>query len=106
MRRAVHGFKGREQKEDHFWNHNREFEPEFASPDAYESAAIEFLSRELGNTILECVRRNGDVIRFDTRSNEFAICDRDGYLKTYYKPDIYWHRQASNLIYFEEQCNK
>ena len=108
MPRVVHGFEDREQKEDHFWDHNYEFNPEFTSADAYEAAAIEFLRRELtpGTTMLECIRRNGDIIRFDTRTDEFAICNRDGYLKTYYRADTYWHRQESNLAYFRQQCAK
>lgn len=106
MPNVVYGFIDPEEKDNHFLDHNREFEPEFASPEEYETAAIQFLTKEPWNTMLECTRRNGDVIRFDTRTDEFAICNRDGYLKTYYKPDTYWHRQESNLIYFQGQCAK
>ena len=106
MPTVVYGFIDREQKEDHFLNHKDEFQPPFKSSDEYEAKAIEFLTRQPWDTMLECVRRNGDVIRFDTRTDEFAICDRDGHLKTYYKPDTYWHRQESNLAYFRGQCAK
>ena len=103
---VVYGFVSLEEKENHFLDHNREFEPEFESADEYETAAIEFLTKKAWNTMLECVRRNGDVIRFDTRTNEFAICNRYRQLKTYYKPDTYWHKQESNLAYFKGQCAK
>jgi filamentous hemagglutinin len=103
---VVYGFVDPEEKDNHFLDHNREFEPEFASAEEYEAAAIAFLSCSLSDTMHECVRRNGDRIRFDQATDEFAICAYDGYLKTYYKPDVYWHEQESNLVYFRGQCAK
>ena len=55
---------------------------------------------------MEGVRRNGDIVRYDTGSNEFAICDRDGILLTYYKPDPAIHRERDNITYFRGQCLK
>jgi pyocin large subunit-like protein len=106
MPTVVYGFMDPEEKDNHFLDHNREFEPEFTSAEEYEAAAIAFLTCPLSDMVHECVRRNGDRIRFDQATDEFAICDRDGRLKTYYKPDTYWHRQESNLIYFKGQCAK
>src|ERR1700691_4863300 len=96
---SVYGFMDSEEKENHFLDHNREFEPEFASAEEYEAAAIAFLTCSQSNTMVECIRRNGDRIRFDQATDEFAICDRDGRLKTYYNPDVHWHRQESTLPY-------
>ncbi len=106
MSTLVYGFMDPEEKDNHFLDHNREFEPEFASADEYEAAAIAFLTCPLSDSMRQCVRRNGDRIRFDQKTAEFAICARDGRLKTYYKPDVYWHRQESNLVYFRGQCEK
>jgi filamentous hemagglutinin len=102
----VYGFADWEEKENHFLDHRHEFGDTFSSADEYEAAAIAFLMAPLTGTVLQCVRRNGDALRFDPSTDEFAICDRAGYLKTYYKPDPSWHEQASNLIYFRGQCAK
>jgi pyocin large subunit-like protein len=101
---VVGGFTDAEEKENHFLDHWREFNPRFVSADAYEAAAVQFLTKTRTTTILECVRRNGDIIRFDQTSDEFAICSHDGILKTYYKPTPLWHQRNSNLLYFWEQC--
>jgi pyocin large subunit-like protein len=55
---------------------------------------------------MECVRRNGDTIRYNPPTNEFAICDRDGVLRTYYKPDRAIHKQKDHITYFKGQCLK
>ena len=104
MPSLVTGFVDEEEKENHFLDHWHEFTPELPSADAYEAAAIQFLTKARTATIFECLRRNGDVIRFDQTTDEFAICSRDGILKTYYKPTPQWHRRGSNLAYFWEQC--
>jgi hypothetical protein len=74
---SVYGFMDQEEKDNHFLDHNHEFEPEFASAEEYEAAAIAFLSCPLSATMLECVRLNGDRIRFNQTTDEFAICARD-----------------------------
>lgn len=102
----VRGFMDALEKDNHFLNHANDFDPPFGSADDYEAAAIAFLTGPLRTTMIECVRRSGDVIRYDTTTNEFAICDQDGFLKTYYRPDPAIHKQVSNLAYFRGQCEK
>ena len=103
---TIHGFIDNLEKQNHFQDHEMEFNPPFPSADAYETRAVAFLAGPMTGTMEECTRRNGDVIRYDTATNEFAICNRDGILRTYYRPDPVWHRKASNLTYFREQCGK
>ena len=102
----VQGFLARIDRDDHFQNHVGEFDPPFGSAEEYEKAAIAFLTAPLTGAIMEGVRRNGDIVRYDTGSNEFAICDRDGILLTYYKPDPAIHRERDNITYFRGQCLK
>jgi filamentous hemagglutinin len=102
---SLYGFIDNVERENHFQLHGSEFNPVFGSAVDYEAAAIAFLSTPLAGR-MECVRRNGDTIRFDDATDEFAICDRDGILKTYYKPDPAIHRQKDNTAYFKGQCLK
>ena len=105
MPTTVYGFITKFERNDHFQFHGREFSPAFASAEDYEAAAIAFLTCPLTDTMLEGSRRNGDVIRFNRATDEFAICDRDGVLKTYYE-DPRIHKQRDNVAYFEGQCLK
>jgi pyocin large subunit-like protein len=94
------------EKHDHFWTHNDEFRPHFASADAYEAAAVAFLTEAPGGSIMECTRRNGDLLRYDPVANVFAIVDRGGFVKTFYRPNPAIHKQTSNIEYFRGQCSK
>jgi pyocin large subunit-like protein len=76
----VYGFLSWEKKNDHWWDHRDEFA--FSSADDYEAAAISFLTMIPIDTVVECVRRNGDIIRVDLSTDEFAVCDRDGILNS------------------------
>jgi pyocin large subunit-like protein len=80
---AVYGFISWVERESHFQVHELEFNPPFASGAEYEIAPIAFLTAPVTATVMECVRRNGDTIRYNPPTNEFAICDRDGVLRTY-----------------------
>jgi len=103
---TVYGFIDRFERENHFQDHEVEFGGQFRTATDYESAAIAFLTVPMTDTMLECVRRNGDVLRYDTATNTLAICNRDGILKTFYRPDPKYHLERDNLAYFEEQCKK
>ncbi len=93
-------------RSDHFQSHGGDFNPPFTSAEDYEAAGIAFLTTALTGNMKEGLRRNGDVIRFDSSTDEFAICDRNGVLKTYYKPDPKIHKQKDNTAYFRGQCQK
>jgi filamentous hemagglutinin len=100
----VQGFLTSFDRDDHFQNHEFEFLPPFATAQEYESAGIAFLTAPLGGAIMEGVRQNGDIVRYDSQSNEFAICDRSGILLTYFKPNPAVHRERDNIAYFKAQC--
>lgn len=102
----VIGFITKVDRDDHFQSHNPEFKPPFASAADYEAAGVAFLSGALTGNMMECVRRNGDIVRYDRATSEFAICDSYGALRTYYKPDPAVHKQKDNVSYFRGQCLK
>ncbi|MEU7583764.1 hypothetical protein AB0B50_40005 [Streptomyces sp. NPDC041068] len=45
-------------------------------------------------------RSNGDVLRFNPRTNEFGVKDPSGVPRTYFKPDPTSHGYPTNLDYF------
>jgi pyocin large subunit-like protein len=104
---AVHGFRDDEAKLDHFDKHWADF-PDITSADEYERLAVEFLTAQMTKTMLECIRtkgdRVGDRIRFDKATQLYAVCDKDGYLRTFFIPTLAWHHLSSNIQYFESTC--
>jgi filamentous hemagglutinin len=93
-------------RSQHFEDHGHEFNPVFASAEEYESAAVNFLGVPLVGTMMECLRQDGAIIRYDPTSNELAICDVDGYVRTYFKPDPAIHKLADNITYFRRRCSQ
>jgi hypothetical protein len=104
---GVHGFRDIQDKLDHFDKHRADF-PSFGSADEYEAFAVEFLTSAMTDTMLECIRvkgdKTGDRVRFDKATQVFAICDKDGYLRTCYIPTRALHHQSSK--YFHNTCKE
>jgi hypothetical protein len=100
----VHGFFDQQDKEDHFQKHGSYIGA--ATADEYEAMAIAFLGGDLAATMVECIRRNRDRIRFDKVKFSFAICASDGYIRTFFKCNKLIHRQKSHFQYFKGQCRK
>jgi filamentous hemagglutinin len=57
-------------------------------------------------TTWPCQRLNGDTLRYNEETDEFAIMDRNGFIVTYFRPDPQEHGQPSNLAYFRRECRK
>ena len=91
-------------KDDHYLRHGGDFGG--SSADDYEAMAIAFLSGPLAATMVECFRASGDRIRFDKATQAFAVCDKGGNLRTFFKPSRIIHRRKSNLDYFKAECGK
>jgi hypothetical protein len=102
------GFETPGKRADHFKEHvviGGEF-PGITSVLEYERLAIAFFGEIIdGVILLECVRWwNGDVVRYNTVTNEFGVARANGIIKSYYKPDPSFHSFATNLDYFLDQC--
>jgi len=98
------GFQDAASRADHFANHGSDFGA--TSEVEYEAMAVAFLNSPVRGTILQGIRSNGDVVRFNTATEAFAVMRRDGVIRTYFKPDPYWHGFSDSLAYFRRECAK
>lgn len=89
-----------------------------ATSQQYELLAIAFLSRsDVGGSLMECTRKKGDVLRYDTLTAEFGVLAASGMIRTYFKPipcsslpagvpKTRCHRHADNVAYFQFECGR
>jgi hypothetical protein len=87
--------------QDHFARHGGDFGATTASE--YQSQADTFLTGPKDPGVLEKIRVNGDIIRYNATTDEFGVISGNGNIKTYYKPDPAVHGRNSNLDYFNAQ---
>jgi len=68
----------------HFAEHGEEF----AAKDArdYENMADRFLTEPRPSSVQECIRKKGDILRFDTLTGAFGVLDRRNVIRTFFKP--------------------
>ena len=81
----------------HFNKHAGEWGAGNITKDSYLKRAIDLLGREPGGEILGHTRANGDILRYNTITNEFAIGAQDGTIRTLFKPKDglnYWNKQV------------
>lgn len=74
------------------------------TPEEYELKAAYFSGLIGSVSCRQCKNRDGDIVKFDSQTNEFASLSPDNYIKTYYVPDPYEHMAPTNRRYFERQC--
>jgi len=92
---ASTGFRSRERLEEHFQKHGAEFHA--ASADEYLRLAQSMRDRAAGGDVLELVRADGTVSRFDRATGAFLAFDADGVIRTFFRPndgERYFQRQA------------
>lgn len=81
---------------EHYEKHGEEF-PGFSMA-AYLDAAQRLRDAPAGDDVLEARRRDGVITRFDRGSGAFMAANRDGTIRTFFKPndgERYFRRQAS-----------
>lgn len=90
------GFRDRAHLDDHFAKHGGEFQG--VSKAQYLAMAQALRDAPVGGNILEIIRPgDGVVSRFDKRNGAFLAFDRDGTIRTFFKPndgEAYFRRQA------------
>ncbi|MES3036051.1 MAG: hypothetical protein V4813_18750 [Gemmatimonadota bacterium] len=92
------GFASRQRLVEHFEKHGEEFPG--LSMAAYLAAAQRLRDAAVGGDVLEVRRRDGVVTRFDRASGAFLAVNRDGTIRTFFRPndgEAYFRRQASRL---------
>ena len=89
------GFATRQKFLDHFEKHGHEFGA--ISREEYLRQAQLLRDRPAGGTVLESVRRDGVITRFDQASGAFLAFNADLTIRTYFKPndgENYFYRQS------------
>ncbi|MDZ7632830.1 MAG: hypothetical protein U5K74_16195 [Gemmatimonadaceae bacterium] len=95
-RRDSPGFTSRQRLREHYDKHGEEFPG--LSIEAYLLAAQALRDAPVGGSALEVRRRDGVVTRFDRTSGAFLAANRDGTIRTFFRPndgEAYFRRQAS-----------
>ena len=90
------GFTSREHLVEHFEKHGAEFPG--LDMAAYLRAAQMLRDQPAGGTVLELRRSDGVVTRFDKTSGAFLAVNRDGTIRTFFRPndgEAYFSRQAT-----------
>jgi pyocin large subunit-like protein len=92
--RADVGFASKQKMLDHYRKHGREFGS--ITMDQYLRKAQDLRDRPASGPVLESVRPDGVVTRFDRGSGDFIAFNRDGTIRTYFRPadgEAYYERQ-------------
>ena len=90
------GFASAERLDEHYRKHGREFG--HVSKQRYLRLAQALRDRAAGGLVLEAVRRDGVITRYDRGSGAFIAFDRDGTIRTFFRPargDAYFRSQLS-----------
>jgi RHS repeat-associated protein len=95
------GFADSTTLAEHFKKHGAEFG--FTSESEYLAGAQKFVASEGTEGVLSKVRANGDIVLYNSSTNEFAVVSRDEIIRTYFKPDPSIHGYETNLDYFNAQ---
>ena len=89
------GFRSSERLHEHFEKHGAEFRG--ADESEYLALAQALRDARVSKNVLESIRSDGVVSRFDRASGTFVAFDADGVLRTCFKPndgERYFERQA------------
>ncbi len=88
------GFASQQKLVDHYRKHGREFGP--ITMEQYLRKAQELRDRPAGGQVLESNRTDGVVTRFDRSTGDFIAFNRNGVIRTYFRPsdgEAYYKRQ-------------
>ena len=94
VKRPDIGFASRQKLVDHYKKHGREFGA--PTMEQYLRKAQELRDRPAGGAIMETTRPDGVVSRYDREMGDFLAFNRDGIIRTYFRPtdgEKYYQRQ-------------
>lgn len=94
IKRSDIGFASRQKLVDHYKKHGREFGA--VTMEQYLRKAQELRDRPAGGAIMETTRPDGVVSRYDRETEDFLAFNRDGIIRTYFRPtdgEAYFKRQ-------------
>ncbi len=90
------GFTSKRNFDEHYAKHGREFGN--ISPAEYLERAQALRDAPVGGPILQVVKANGVITRFDRKSGAFGAYNPDRTIRTFFIPndgERYFHRQAN-----------
>jgi hypothetical protein len=90
------GFRSHARLIEHFHKHGAEFGARTA--DDYLGRARALRDRPPGGNVLEAVRGDGVIARYDRATGAFLAFDSDGTIRTFFRPnqgEVYFRRQMS-----------
>jgi len=89
------GFADQRRLDEHFGKHGAEF-GRITKQDYLRQAQL-LRDAKVGGPVLEVVRRDGVVTRYDQQTGAFIAFSSNGVIRTFFKPndgERYWRRQA------------
>ncbi len=89
------GFASPQKLKEHYQKHGREFGS--ISTAEYLRRAQELRDKWAGGDVLETVRPDGVISRFDRSTGAFIAFNRDGIIRTFFRPndgEAYFWRQS------------
>ncbi|MPZ30211.1 MAG: hypothetical protein GEV13_04295 [Rhodospirillales bacterium] len=92
---ASAGFADQRRLDEHFEKHGAEF-GRITKQDYLRQAQL-LRDARVGGPVLEAVRRDGVVTRYDQQTGAFIAFNANGVIRTFFKPndgERYWRRQA------------
>ena len=114
------GFLNARQLSLHYAEHGADCGANSAAE--YERMADGFWAAAKPAHVHQCTRRRGDVLRYDPSSEVYGVLDRNGVIRTYFKPVPCaavpvaqrsavkqagrCHGEVTNLLYFQRECQR
>jgi pyocin large subunit-like protein len=89
------GFADHRRLDEHFAKHGSEF-GRITKQDYLRQAQL-LRDTKIGGPVLEAVRRDGVITRYDQQTGAFIAFNPNGVIRTFFKPndgERYWRRQA------------
>jgi pyocin large subunit-like protein len=89
------GFADQRRLDEHFDKHGAEF-GRITKQDYLRQAQL-LRDAKVGGPVLEAMRRDGVITRFDQQTGAFIAFNANGVIRTFFKPndgERYWRRQA------------
>jgi hypothetical protein len=89
------GFADQRRLDEHFEKHGAEF-GRITKQDYLHQAQL-LRDAKVGGPVLEAVRRDGVITRYDQQTGAFIAFNANGVIRTFFKPndgERYWRRQA------------
>ena len=114
------GFVNARQMNLHYLAHGADFGA--ANAIEYERMADAFWAVPKPAHVHECMRKSGDIVRYDPHTAAYSVVDAKGVIRTFFKPvpcvalptgerttarrSGRCHDHPNNLVYFQTECKR